>query len=414
MDTYSVVLKAFDLLLKYGRNTTAFAARDIGSNLVASATQATCMLGMHETGLLSKQQESQFVQELLALQILDPGPYQFSWCREERPSLWASARAIRAIAVCQPELVSEERVQKGIDWIIRQMSPTNSGFGYRAGNVSRPVYSYHAIKALTECCPGSNEERKTVILSALRRTSSYLRDSQIEPGIWGNGEGRNTCPASTLFAICALLDYEGVSGETIVSQPMRSAAISLIRSQLSVSPESWPVFREFAENWTLDFFFPGKVNLLLQIASPEDPLVGQLVHYLVRNYVPYREALGWSLGPNQQIWTWTTALGLLSIASYSATVRRNYTSQYSMPSEQARLQTRVNLLQKQRTVLLAILILATLAWLGSLFPQTVLQLLTNEWTVRIGIPIVVIVVEELFWGWLRRRLRRVRKRLSLG
>lgn len=331
-DTYTLILKGCDFLMKYALTESGFAASPPDLTTVNAATTATCLMALDKLRHSTEDEKDRIIQNLFDLQIQAPKGIAFSWCIYEGSSNWATSKTLQAILTTRPKLITDDRVQKAIAWLTDQMNP-GSGFGYIKRCPSRPFYTYHALRAFlyayqSESTPDSQKDD-------LRRLAEgvidYLRESQVEAdtgaraitdtGVWADKEGGPPCAVSTLFALSTLNDWGKPLGKAFISDRMRAGGIDFIKAGLSTDPETWPYFEEDVRGWRLAIYLPEVLPLLLKFLLPEDKLIVDLIDHVATSYKPYKETLGWTLRPGGAIFSWMTANSISALVSYSERLR---------------------------------------------------------------------------------------------
>ena len=332
-DTYTLLLKGGDFLMKYALTEDGFAASPPDVITVNAATTATCLMALDKLRYITEDDKDRIIQNLFDLQIRQPKQFAFSWCVMERSSVWSTSRALQGILSTRPELITDDRVQKGIEWLTNQIN-RDSGFGYMKGCPSRPVYTYHTLRAFLYAYQSESipDPQKDNLRRLAERAIDYLQKSQVEAdtgtravaetGIWADKEGGSPCAVSTLFALSTLDEWSDPLGKELISRRMRRG-VEFITVRLSIEPRSWPRFDEAVGGFSLTIYLPEVLHLLLKFLEVENKLIGGIVDYITTSYMPYEETLGWTLISGEPpIYSWTTADSIFALVSYSETLRR--------------------------------------------------------------------------------------------
>ena len=133
-------------------------------------------------------------------------------------------------------------------------------------------------------------------------------------GKWKSAKLEKICPASTLMTLCALKKYDQLFKTNYFDEKNFKEGIEYIRKYVFQLPNI--VWKEDNLNWNLEFFLPGKLDLLIQIFH-DDKVILSIVKYLKNNYIINKKYMfGWGLRKDGVIYTWTTALAIKSLSSY--------------------------------------------------------------------------------------------------
>lgn len=324
MEISILLAKGVESLKKYGRITlvnglSGFAARRYIGEDLSAGTQSTVISGLYESGYLTQQEIENYLNELKKMQIVS-GVNSGSWCSEERSSVWATTKSLYAFLTVSPNLIQEPFITSAIEWLIEQRNP-DGGWGYKKGSYSRPYYMYYTMitEMLAYTCM-SNNELKMKLKESLNKDIMFHQSLHMGGGKWKSASCENICPASTLMALCTLKKYDELFKTSYFNYSSFNEGISYVREYIYKMPDiSW---KEDNLNWELEFFLPGKMDLVLQLFDISDSVTQNLLEHLKKSYIISDDKFGWSLNKKEIIYTWTTALAIKSLSAYLSNLKK--------------------------------------------------------------------------------------------
>lgn len=318
MDISVLISKGAENLKKYGRislpnGSSGFAARKYNGNDLATPTQSTVICSLYDAGYLSDGEAKSYLQELKEMQIVSD-TNKYAWCREERASVWATTKALYAFLMVSPNHIEERYIRGSLEWLLNQRN-SDGGWGYNCGSYSRQYYTYHVMstKMLAYKSTSDNELKKE-LKKSLDDDIFFLMSLHVGNGKWKSDKNEEICPASTLFAMCALKKYDEIFNTNYFVYDDFKNGIDYIR--IYIYEMSTIVWKEDNLNWNLEVFLPGKIDLLLELFDLSDDAIQRIVDYLKDSYIIEKEMFGWGLKKEGVIYTWTTALAIKSLAIY--------------------------------------------------------------------------------------------------
>jgi nucleoside phosphorylase len=327
VDIDKILQKSANFLKCYAKdkNGYGFFAQEPDSEYsfcVATST-ANAILALFKSDFIDKNTLSIYIDELLNFQFKE-GNYKFCFCKEERPSCWATAKSVYVILETTPEKYNSLDIQGALKWLIENKNIDN-GWGYIKGKISRPFYTFYVLQVLSKALKLDGRNQKKIYENQIQQTYTYLINSY-KKEYWSNGTDERPCPINSLFAVASLkIISETVPSNDIYKENLetiKKETFDLINDKLKVVNEwsnlSW---KETQGGYTklIEPFPPGKVDVLLYIDRKiYCDLIKNLIGYLYSNIINVDDNnIGWKVGEGEGLpYSWTTAKSMLSFLEY--------------------------------------------------------------------------------------------------
>lgn len=310
------------LLKTYGRTENGFYPQIIGQGEAVAPSTANCIDAIQNCPNIKREYIKEAIDDLFSLQI-SSGRNAYSWCANERSSVWATAKSLNTIIDYDLTLLSDKRVKESISWLSKQYNSHNNGWGwgYQKNSPSRPFYTYFVLNCFLKAYK-ANPNRD--YFEIIKNIGKYLLKSQIEIGIWSNGSDNIPCAGNTAMALVGAKKIESTMQCKILDNQTYKVGSDFVEKTLN-DQNNWLSLQWSEPVIAMDIqFFPsGKVNELLQLFPPEHPLISKLINWLLENRTTYRASSalkGWKWPPTETKeetpYTWSTALAVKSLVSY--------------------------------------------------------------------------------------------------
>lgn len=324
MEIDILIAKGVESLKNYGHvslpnSLSGFAARQYNGEDLSAGSQSTIICSLYESGYLDTNEIENYLLELKKMQIVS-GVNFHSWCNEERSSVWATSKSIIAFLTLSPNSIQEQFLMSSIDWLLQQRN-SDGGWGYKKGSYSRPYYTYYVMMAeILAYNSTSDIKLKNELKDSLDKDIAFLQFLHFVGGKWKSANKENICPASTLMALCAMKKYDELFNTVYFDITNFNEGISFVRNFIIEMQNI--VWKEDNLNWELEFFLPGKMDLILQLFDISDNVTQRLKQYLVNSYVVNDNEFGWALNNKKMIYTWTTGLAIKSLSIYLKNLKK--------------------------------------------------------------------------------------------
>ena len=404
---------ARDFLLDCGLTEKGFLAREKDSNTYAAATHATCLIALNAIGLCDKEKKEELIDCLFLYQFKD-GDNAYSWCTDERSSIWATARCLYAALVCDPYMIKDVRILNAFHWLLIQKND-DGGFGYVKGHESRIIYTYYVFDALYLALTQEilSDSKKQTYESELTSIYKSVFASHISLGVWGNVYGAETsCFASSILAVYILRKCEKYFNISILDKSTEKHFFSLVCSTNNKDIIHF-LYSEKKSNWIFDVYTPGLLDVFICVLGVEHEMVHYLHKFLLENFIIEDNYTGWTVPQNTNISIWVTAVSLHSLCAYSREWSHNATKKLYLQTSHNVTNESETKKNTKKIILYVLLLVSFILNICLVFDEYVknavvlimsfLNRVSDELLVTVIGGILLLAIEEIFIGWIRKR-----------